>query len=686
MTPNEIDTCKCERCEESIDESADIISIGDFDVVCQRCADDHEPCSRANCDEVQTDCTFDRHGNAFCSSCSDDLLTCDDCSELFDPQNDTSYEWDGYTYCNDCACDAIAYECNSCACDVSVSTAVNYCGYDFVDEELCESCYERGARVESIDSAVETSIDKSILDSAYIQPNYSAEDNGMTEAQAKDFMSFNKFFNRFYSYSSVEDYEKNKLIIKKGAFGYDRWGWYETSVQIESELNEKIFNMLDYLITDNSQAIYRPHRKFGRYQPFAFAFAKLCDFYVRSDIKTIEGNYLFDDDNRYVKRRYPSLESIDHLRCVTSKLEDAPNKKAKDDVWTDLELHNEVWLSYYVDFLDRAQLRECVKTRKMPDGKCLVKTMNKLIAQHCKSAGQFLDEYGSGDSIDGVDALKQTSHPLADSEFTQITTGYKLKSCWHLFSYEAWWSKYCTNAISIKIPARIGFDAQAHEKVVAFNDRVGACQGSSYKETLGFNHISMSSNPHLYIIFYDPEDESSIIARSAIRLLWKRSSSKMGYTEPNKDTLYIAPSRMYLSEHTQAKNQFYAGMYKALNEWKDIIGERLGAKEVKMIAYHRTRHDSYSMRDYVANARDELISLKVEERDEEYNEPKVGKFVTDWFYPIWLEKPQEEAYWGYYPDEYQGYETAYVDSSRCSNYATRETYTGQYSLIEVNNE
>ena len=686
MTPDKIDMCKCERCEESIDESADIISIGDFDVVCQSCADEHELCSRSSCDELSTDVTYDRHGNAFCSSCADDLCSCDECSELFDPNNDYSYEYGSYIYCNDCASDSIAYECHSCGCDVSVATAVNCEGYDFVIDEMCESCYDRRSNVIAIDSVIDTSIDKSVLDTAYIQPDYRAEDNGMTEAQAKDYHSFSKFFNRFFNYSSVEDYDKNKLIIKKGAFGYERWGWYETSVQIESELNEKIFNLLDYLITDNSKTIYRPHRKFGRYQPFAFAFAKLCDFYIRSDIKTIDGEYLFDDDVRYVKRRYPSLESIDHLRCVKSKLEDAPNEDARAEVWTDLDLHNETWLNYYVDFLDRAKLRECVKSRKMPDGKCLVKTMNKLISQHCKSAGQFLDAYGSSDPEESANAYKQTAHPFADDTFTQITTGYKLKACWHLFNYEAWWSKYCTNALSITIPARIGFDAQAHEKVVAFNDRVGACQGSSYKETLGFNHISMSSNPHLYIIFYDPDDETSIIGRSAIRLLWKRSSSKMGYAEPDKDTLFIAPSRMYLSDHTQAKNQFYAGMYKALNEWKDIIGERLGAKEVKMIAYHRTRHDNYSMRDYVANARDELISLKIEERDEEYNEPKVGKFVTDWFYPIWLEKPQEEAYWGYYPDEYQGYESAYVDSSVYSSYATRETYAGQYSLIEVKNE
>ena len=93
MTPNEIDNCKCERCETNIDESADIISIGDFDVVCQSCADDHEPCSRASCDELSTESVYDRHGNPFCSSCSDDLVCCDDCSELFDPQNEFAYEY-----------------------------------------------------------------------------------------------------------------------------------------------------------------------------------------------------------------------------------------------------------------------------------------------------------------------------------------------------------------------------------------------------------------------------------------------------------------------------------------------------------------------------------------------------------------------------------------------------------------
>lgn len=320
----------------------------------------------------------------------------------------------------------------------------------------------------------------------------------------------------------------------------------------------------------------------------------------------------------------------------------------------------------------------------MPDGKCLLKTINKLIAQHVKSADQFRELDESNEESDAY--IKYTAHPLAPTRYDKITSSYKIRSCWDVFGYKSYWEKYCTNSISVTVPARIGFDAQAHENVVAFNDDIGACQGSSYRATLGFNHISMSSNPHLYLIFYDPDDESSIIGRIVIRLLWEKSKPKLGYGEPLKKTLYIAPSRLYLKGYTHAKNQFYAGAYKALNQWKDIIAERLGAEEVKMIAYERTRHDSYSMKDYVTNAYDPMVSVITPERNPESDGYMSGRFTTDWFYPIFLEKPTEEAYWGYYPDEYQGYESAYVDSSAYSSYATRETYHGQYSYIEVKNE
>ena len=685
MTPDKMDMCKCERCEEIIDESADIKSLGDFDVLCDSCAEEFVGCFGHTCDKVGTDFIESRHGDHYCSSCSDDLVSCDDCGQLTDTNNYTTYSWCDYTYCDDCADGVCGYQCESCGDEISVQTAVAYEDYDFVQEEMCESCYERRGQVAHIDSEVDTSIDKSVLDKAYIKPNFGADGNGLTEAQSREYQSFSKFFNRFYAYFG-DSYESQKMIIKKGAFGYDRWGWFETSVTIESELNEKIFTMLDYFITDNSSTMYRPHGKFGRYQPFAFAFAKLCQFYISSDNWGDDETPSEIEEKRYIKGRYPSLELIEYKKLLADKLADAPNKEARDNIYGSFDISNGVWLRFYVDFVDRAKLRQCIKDRKMPDGKCLIKTVNKLIAQHVKSANQFYDLYGDSDDEERLKAFTTTAHPLAPSELEKLESAYRIKSCWHHYNYEGFWNKYCTNSINVTIPARIGFDAQAHEKVVAFNDRVGACQGTSYKETLGFNHISMSSNPHLYLIFYDPNDETSIIGRSAIRLLWKRSNNKMGFGEIDKDTLYIAPSRLYLDGYSHGKNQFYAGMYKALNEWKDVIAERLGAKEVKMIAYHRTRHDSYSMRDYVSNADDKKIAISFEETDPEHNEAKLGKFVTDWFYPIWLEKPQEESYWGYYPDEYQGYESAYVDSSVYSSYATRETYNGHYSLIEVKNE
>ena len=693
MSNDKIPAVKCERCEENIPESADVRSLGDFDILCDCCAEDFRQCFGPQCEELGTDFVESRNGDFYCDSCQDNLVECDDCGQLTDTYNYSIYEHDGYSYCDDCATGNCAYECHSCGCEVSVYTSVNCEGYDFVCEEMCEDCYERRSRISHIDSAVDTSIDKSVLDGAYIKPNSwtrrelseVSEGNGLTEAQSREYQSFSKFFNRFYAYFG-DGYESQKMIIKKGAFGYDRWGWFETSVQIESELNEKVFTMLDYFITDNSSSMYRPHGKFGRYQPFAFAFAKLCQFYISSDNWGDAETPSEIEEKRYIKGRYPSLELIDYKKLLADKLADAPNKEARDNIYGSFDIENGVWLRFYVDFIDRAKLRQCIKDRKMPDGKCLIKTVNKLITQHVKSANQFHDLYGDSDDEESVKAFTSTAHPLAPSEFEKLESAYRIKSCWHHYNYESFWNKYCTNSINVTIPARIGFDAQAHEKVVAFNDRVGACQGSSYKETLGFNHISMSSNPHLYLIFYDPEDETSIIGRSAIRLLWKRSSSKNGFSEPEKDTLYIAPSRLYLDGYSHGKNQFYSGMYKALDEWKDVIAERLGAKEVKMIAYHRTRHDSYSMRDYVSNANDKKIAISFEETDPNYNESKAGKFVTDWFYPIWLEKPQEEAYWGYYPDEYQGYESAYVDSSVYSSYATRETYNGHYSLIEVKNE
>lgn len=671
--------CNCEKCLQSIEKGADLLSLGQYDIICQSCFDEYSTCSGYRCTEVGTSFAEASNGELYCESCAEDLHTCYGCEELIDSNQQSLYHYEYDSYCSRCADSSTAYEC-SCGDTVSIAIAVGYEDEDFVINETCEECHERDGRIEHIDSSVETSIDKSILDKAYIKRDYRAEEK-LTAAQLNDYESFSQFFNEFYGYDN-DSYKSQKLIIRKGAFGYERWGWFETSIEIESEVNERIFKMLDYLITDNGPNTKRQHRKLGRYQPFSYAFAELCEFYIQSSVLDEDNIKLWRGDNRYIKRRYPTLELNEFMELQKRKLKGGAE-------WDDLIVHNVVWLNYYVDYLDRAKLRQCIKARKMPDGKCLVKTVNKLLAQHSKSYQQFRDAYNINEEKARID---MTSHPLAPTDLDKYNSSYMYDTAWDISGTpEKVWKLYCTNSISVSIPARIGFDAKAHEKVIAFNDSIGACQGESYKDTLGFNHIAMSSNPHLYLLFFDPEDESSIIGRSVIRLLWKRDeSAQNGYGEPLKKTLYLAPSRLYQKGYTHAKNQFYAGMYKALDKWKDTIAKSLGADEVKLIAYHKSRHDSYTIKDYIDMAKDTSISRKLTELDLNTGSRKLGKFVTDWCYPIWLEIPSNEdgngAFWGYYPDEYQSYESAYVDSSVYSQYATRETYNGQYSYIEVKNE
>ena len=295
-------------------------------------------------------------------------------------------------------------------------------------------------------------------------------------------------------------------------------------------------------------------------------------------------------------------------------------------------------LSFYVDYIARDQLLKCIEERKMPDGSALIKKLSRLI---------------------------RTNKDLI----------------WEKYShYRRVWNAYKTNAITLKVPMRIGYDATVHKKVVGFNEEVGSCQGRDYSETLGFNHISMQTNPHLYLLFYDPKNEQRIIGRAVVRLWYKRTTiidkpHKDGWLD--KSALYVMPSRLYLSKYTHAKNDFYAAMFKGLNEWLPKIKQSLGAKEAILCAYKSSRHDNASVYQYLQEANDKAFTYANTDGSGEH-------LASDWYYPIWKEIPSEEATWCYYADEYQGEQFADCEPSTVSRYALRETYNGNLAYIGVN--
>ena len=110
MSEDKMDECKCERCLQSIDNSSDVQSLGEYDIICYTCAESFDECSGYNCSEVGTGFTQTSSGRCYCSSCEANLTECDECSELVDGYTDSIYEWDGYSYCSSCANENYAYE------------------------------------------------------------------------------------------------------------------------------------------------------------------------------------------------------------------------------------------------------------------------------------------------------------------------------------------------------------------------------------------------------------------------------------------------------------------------------------------------------------------------------------------------------------------------------------------------
>ena len=351
---------------------------------------------------------------------------------------------------------------------------------------------------------------------------------------------------------------------------------------------------------------------------------------------------LIRDDGLFVShKRYGNVQPFAEafqkhtVFQITSKEYEGEDKQS---MWSYPLDDSKKALSFYVDYVARDQLLKSIEERKMPDGSALIKKVSKLIRAN---RDYIWERYA------------------------------RFRQCW---------KEYKTNSITLKVPTSIGFDATVHKKVVAFNEEVGSCQGREYSETLGFNHISMQVNPHLYLLFHNPKNEQEIIGRAVVRLWYKRTKQrdnplKDGWLD--KSALYVMPSRLYMSKYTHAKNDFYVAMFKALNKWLPDIKRSLGVKEAILCAYQNTRHDSLSVYEYLQQAKDENITYAVGDESRE-------QLATDWYYPIWKEKPSEEATWCYYADEYQGEQFADCESSAGSRYALRETYSGNLAYIGVN--
>jgi hypothetical protein len=223
--------------------------------------------------------------------------------------------------------------------------------------------------------------------------------------------------------------------------------------------------------------------------------------------------------------------------------------------------------------------------------------------------------------------------------------------------------KYRTNATCITLPFQIGFDPVLLQDVARFNDEVGSCQCKANAGSYGFGMIDMAANPHLWLLIYDSSGEY-IIGRSVIKFF--KEANEWG---KEQGTTYIAPSRLYLSEYTQAKAELYSTMFRAVDKWANAV-----FNDYKLVAHTYSRHDT-DVLSYIKSASDFTFS-EAEKR-----------LYTQWWLPFWLQKPSErDAEYTYYQDENARIELARTSTeNKVSNYAARERLSkSSFRVVEVN--
>ena len=270
----------------------------------------------------------------------------------------------------------------------------------------------------------------------------------------------------------------------------------------------------------------------------------------------------------------------------------------------------------------------------------------------------MLSENKTDDGADLKRALNQIMQRAYKYRFPQLCKTSKP-------NWETTFQQYKTNAENIELTISIGFDDESQQTVAEWNAGV-SCQERCNRDNYAFGLMDMAVNPHLYALLRNGLGE--IIGRSVIRIF------KADWSD-EEAPVYVAPSRLYMSQLSNAKKDAYIALFMGAKKWASHVFENH-----KLIAYRSSRHDS-PIYTYLR----ECSKLRI--RNASSGAPRL--FTQSWM-PWWHSKPENgEAAYTYYQDEEQQVEYRSVRGGSESNekYAVFESiYSDGYKIIEVTND
>lgn len=273
----------------------------------------------------------------------------------------------------------------------------------------------------------------------------------------------------------------------------------------------------------------------------------------------------------------------------------------------------------------------------------------ELYAVRHQKLSTFLAE---GKTNEGANLRKTVSNVMTRS----YADRFKLLSQRNT-TLENHYQQYLTNAVNCEYKIKIGFNSNIMSDLADFNSAVGSCQEEANKMSYGWGFADMLVNPNLLALIYEG---NTMVGRSVLRFFkhdWDDES----------EVVKIAPSRLYLSRSTNAKNDVYVAMFKEINRWAKTVYD----DKYKLIAYSDSRHDS-SVYSYISN------SFSFQDRATPQK-----RLVTQIWNVFWHSKPQDDcADYTYYKDEMQrAYHYGLKDGT---DYAVRESMPDYgYRILEL---
>lgn len=572
-------------------------------------------------DEVSnTDIESTDEYEAVCKTCIAEFYTCADCQSLTNCED--FVDLNHGRVCESCYSNGDYSECDCCGAIINLSNETNYCDSENTGNYACENCGDE--ELTSCDCGSSILWNEVGSDSYYEGLCYDCHSNPTQSIQRQ--ISPNA---TTLSRSSIHTLESYKDSSAASANFLD---WFYDG-------EEYNYEHIDKEIVKGAMGIYladtAPEKSPAWWNGKMSIQSQVYKDTAHIMQKLITSNTFLTEHKKYGlyhPLRHLFAKHISYRHVFDGTSETIMGSKVS------LQQQGEDYFNYHIDYIDRAALAVTLSTNKTEDGADLRRAINQIFSRAYKNK---LPQW-----IAGNDRARSWNETL---------------------------QKYNTNATNIKLDISIGFENNLAflQQVNRFNNKCSSCQIQSNRTSYAFAYMDMFVNPHLFAFIRNSEEE--IIGRSVIRLF--KQNNQVAW-DNDAAPVFVAPSRLYLTEHTQSKSEVYLALFQAVNEWAKST---FPAHHV--IAYRGSRHDS-SIRSILATQPPSKLSF-----DETYGRTNL---VTQRWLPYWHDKPyNDECSFTYYRDEDQLVRHYEINDSNstATKYAVEEQlYSDSYAIVEIEND